>query len=160
MVLANEKQATILVDQLNKDIEKFPQVHPITEDMHITHQGVSRLVMIDRYSFKDTEKKTLKPGDFVVLTIKEDPKFPARGLGFIQSINLAAKKAEILIEEEYRHVLENPKEQETGVIERSLDVIEKPLEVFYEQIAKRNATGLASVETTEENRQKWFNKFY
>lgn len=160
MVLANEKQATILVDQLNKDIEKFPQVHPITEDMHITHQGVSRLVMIDRYSFKDTEKKTLKPGDFVVLTIKEDPKFPARGLGFIQSINFDAKKAEILIEEEYRHVLENPKEQETGVIERSLDVIEKPLEVFYEQIAKRNATGLASVETTEENRQKWFNKFY
>ncbi|MFJ8236991.1 vitamin B12-dependent ribonucleotide reductase [Ureibacillus sp. NPDC094379] len=160
MVLANEKQATILVDQLNKDIEKFPQVHPITEDMHITHQGVSRLVMIDRYSFKDTEKKTLKPGDFVVLTIKEDPKFPARGLGFIQSINFDAKKAEILIEEEYRHVLENSKEQETGVIERSLDVIEKPLEVFYEQIAKRNATGLASVETTEENRQKWFNKFY
>ncbi len=128
--------------------------------MHITHKGVSRLVMIDRYSFKDTEKKTLKTGDFVVLTIKEDPKFPARGLGFIQSIDLENKKAEILIEEEYRHVLEGPKEQETGVIVRSLDVIEKPLEVYYEQIAKRNATGLASVEKTEEDREKWFNKFY
>ena len=84
--------------------------------MHITHKGVSRLVMIDRYSFKDTEKKTLKPGDFVVLTVKEDPKFPARGLGFIQSIDFENKKAEILIDEEYRHVLEDPKEQETGVI--------------------------------------------
>ncbi len=160
MVLANASKATILVDQLNKDIEKFPQVHPITSDMHITHKGVSRLVMIDRYSFKDTEKKTIKPGDFVVLTIKEDPRFPARGLGFIRSIDFASKKVEILIEEEYRHVLDDPKEQETGIIIRSLDVVEKPLEVFYEQIAKRNATGLAAVEKTEEDREKWFNKFY
>ena len=74
--------------------------------------------MIDRYSFKDTEKKTLKTGDFVVLTVKEDPKFPARGLGFIQSIDTNNKKAEILIEEDYRHVLEGAKEQETGIIER------------------------------------------
>lgn len=160
MVMLSETQATILVDQLNSDIKNFPQVHPITPDMHITHKGVSRLVMIDRYSFKDTEKKTLKPGDFVVLTIKEDPKFPARGLGFIRSIDVEAKKAEILIDEEYRHVLDNPEEQETGIIVRSLDVIEKPLEIYYEQIAKRNATGLASVEETEENRQKWFEKFY
>ncbi len=160
MVMVNETQTTILIEQLNKDIENFPQVHPITKDMHITHKGVSRLVMIDRYSFKDTEKKTLKPGDFVVLTIKEDPKFPARGLGFIRSIDFEAKKAEILIEEEYRHVLDDSKEQNTGIIVRSLDVIEKPLEVFYEQIAKRNATGLASVEETDENREKWFNKFY
>lgn len=155
-----DSYTTILIDQLNKDIEQFPQVHSITPDMHITHKGVSRLVMIDRYSFKDTEKKTLKPGDFVVLTIKEDPKFPARGLGYIQSIDWNANKAEVLIEEEYRNVLDNPKEQETGIIVRSLDVIEKPLEIFYEQIAKRNATGLSSVEQTEEKRNEWFQKFY
>ena len=153
-------EQTIQVDQLNKDIEQFPQVHPITPDMHITHKGVSRLVMIDRYSFKDTEKKTLKPGDFVVLTVKEDPKFPARGLGIIQSINTQSKTANILIEEDFRHVLEDEKEQSTGIITRSLDIIEKPLEIYYEQIAKRNATGLASVEKTEEDRQFWFEKFY
>ena len=153
-------EQTIQVDQLNKDIEQFPQVHPITPDMHITHKGVSRLVMIDRYSFKDTEKKTLKPGDFVVLTVKEDPKFPARGLGIIQSINTQSKTANILIEEDFRHVLEDEKEQSTGIITRSLDIIEKPLEIYYEQIAKRNATGLAAVEKTEEDRQFWFEKFY
>ena len=153
-------EQTIQVDQLNKDIEQFPQVHPITPDMHITHKGVSRLVMIDRYSFKDTEKKTLKPGDFVVLTVKEDPKFPARGLGIIQSINTQSKTADILIEEDFRQVLENEKEQSTGIITRSLDIIEKPLEIYYEQIAKRNATGLAAVEKTEEDRQFWFEKFY
>jgi ribonucleoside-diphosphate reductase alpha chain len=148
------------VESLNKDIKLFPQVHPITSDMKLTHKGVSRLVMLDRYTFKDTEKITLSNGDFVVLTIKEDPKFPARGLGFIQDIDWENKKAKVLVDEEFRGVLDDPEEAATGVITKSLDVIEKPLEVFYEQIAKRNATGLAAVEKTEEKRQEWFEKFY
>jgi ribonucleotide reductase alpha subunit len=148
------------VESLNKDIKLFPQVHPITSDMKLTHKGVSRLVMLDRYTFKDTEKITLSNGDFVVLTIKEDPKFPARGLGFILDIDWENKTAKVLVDEEFRGVLDDPEEAATGVIKRSLDVIEKPLEVFYEQIAKRNATGLAAVEKTEEKRQEWFEKFY
>ncbi|MFJ8245458.1 vitamin B12-dependent ribonucleotide reductase [Peribacillus asahii] len=148
------------IERLNKDISLFAPVHPITPDMEMTHKGVSRLVMIDRYSFKDIEKVTLTEGDFVVLTIKEDPKFPARGLGFIVSIDWEAKKARVLVEEEFRGVLDKPEEVETGIVNRPLDVIEKPLEIFYEQIAKRNATGLASVEETEEKRQEWFEKFY
>lgn len=154
-----QPQAAINVEQLNKDIEQFEQVHPITPDMKLTHKGVSRLVMIDRYSFKDTEKKTLKVGDFVVLTVKSDPKFPARGLGYIVEIDEQAKKAHVLIEEDYRSALDI-EEMETGIVVRSLDVIEKPLEVYYEQIAKRNATGLAAVEKTEAARTEWFNKFY
>ncbi len=161
MVLASQHDhQTIDIEQLNKDIQQFPQVHPITEEMHLTHKGVSRLVMIDRYSFKDTEKKTLKAGDFVVLTVKADPKFPARGLGYIVSIDGANKKAKVLIDEEYRSAIDDPEEQVAGIVIRSLDVIEKPLEVFYEQIAKRNATGLASVEKTEEKRKEWYEKFY
>ncbi|HSI66351.1 MAG TPA: vitamin B12-dependent ribonucleotide reductase, partial [Planococcus sp. (in: firmicutes)] len=125
-----------------------------------THKGVSRLVMIDRYSFKDTEKKTLKAGDFVVLTVKEDPKFPARGLGFIVSVDKAANKAQVWIEEDYRSAIDKEGEREKGIVSRPLDVIEKPLEVYYEQIAKRNAAGLSSVESTPEKREEWFNKFY
>lgn len=75
------------VKALNEDIKQFPQVHPITEEMHITHEGVSRLVMLDRYAFKDTEKKTLKDDDFVVLTVKSDPNFPARGYGTVKEID-------------------------------------------------------------------------
>ena len=161
MVIVSKHQEPILDKaQLNADIAKFPQVHPITEDMQIEHKGVSRLVMIDRYSFKDTEKKTLKVGDFVVLTVKEDPKFPARGLGFITALDEKNGKADIWIEKDYRSAIDNPEEQEKGIITRPIEVIEKPLEVFYEQIAKRNATGLASVETTEERRQESFDKFY
>ncbi|MGI2326601.1 vitamin B12-dependent ribonucleotide reductase [Planococcus sp. YIM B11945] len=160
MVSATQSEYTLDAGSLNEDIKSFPQVHAVTKDMKITHKGVSRLVMIDRYSFKDTEKKTLKAGDFVVLTVKEDPKFPARGLGYIVSLDKAANKARVWIEEDYRSAIDKPDEQEKGIVLRSLDVIEKPLEVFYEQIAKRNATGLASVEATPEKRQHWFKKFY
>ncbi|NHC40059.1 vitamin B12-dependent ribonucleotide reductase [Bacillus sp. MM2020_1] len=147
-------------ERLNEDVHLFPQVHPVTPDMKITHKGVSRLVMLDRYTFKDTAKITLTNGDFVVLTIKEDPKFPARGLGYIKEIDWEKKRAKVLVEEEFRGVLDDPEEAATGVIDRSLDVIEKPLELFYEQIAKRNATGLASVEETEEKRREWTERFY
>ncbi|MGM9927349.1 MAG: vitamin B12-dependent ribonucleotide reductase [Bacillus sp. (in: firmicutes)] len=148
------------IQRLNEDIKLFPQVHPITADMVLSHKGVSRLVMIDRYSYKDTEKITLKEGDFVVLTIKEDPKFPARGLGHIVQIDWEKKKASVRVEPEFRGALDKQEEREEGIVLRSLDVIEKPLEIFYEQIAKRNATGLASVEQTDEKRREWFDKFY
>ncbi|MDM5338914.1 vitamin B12-dependent ribonucleotide reductase [Fictibacillus enclensis] len=160
MGVAVHDPSGINIEMLNKDIEQFPQVHPVTSDMKTVHKGVSRLVMLDRYSFKDTERKTLKEGDFVVLTVKEDPKFPARGLGYIVSIDWEAKTARVRVEDEFKAVLDKPKEAESGIINRSLDVMDKPLEVFYEQIAKRNATGLASVETTEEKRLESFEKFY
>lgn len=160
MSVAVGQELKLNVERLNEDIRLFPQVHPITPEMKLTHKGVSRLVMLDRYTFKDTEKVTLSEGDFVVLTIKEDPKFPARGLGYIVEIDWENKKAVVQVEQDYRGVLDKQEEVETGIIERSLDVIEKPLEVYYEQIAKRNATGLASVERTEEKQKEWFEKFY
>ncbi|HZW67343.1 MAG TPA: vitamin B12-dependent ribonucleotide reductase [Pseudogracilibacillus sp.] len=159
MSMTTQINMSINIEALNEDIAQFPQVHPITPDMKITHEGVSRLVMLDRYAFKDTEKKTLKQGDFVVLTVKQDPKFPARGYGFIQSVDRDKNEAEILVAEEFRSVLENEQEADTGLIKRDLDVIDKPLEIYYEQIAKRNATGLASVEVTEEKRNRSYEAF-
>lgn len=153
-------ERTIDIESLNKDIEKFPQVFPITPDMKITHKGVSRLVMLDRYTFKDTEKKTLKVGDFVVLTVKEDPKFPARGYGFVTEINWDEGRAKIEVDPEFHHVLDDSEEKETGIVERSLDSIDKPLEIYYEQIAKRNARGLSEVEEDPKKRKEYFEKFY
>jgi len=150
----------INVDELNKDIQQFPQVFPITPDMKQTQSGVSRLVMLDRYTFKDTEKKTLKVGDFVVLTVKADPAFPARGYGFISELNWNERRAKITVEDEFLGVLDDPEERKTGIIERNLDSLDKPLEVYYEQIAKRNARGLAEVETNLDKREESFEKFY
>lgn len=154
-----EQKYKIDTKALNEDIKYFPQVHKITEDMKVTHDGVSRLVMLDRYAFKDTEKKTLKVGDFVVLTVKADPNFPARGTGFIHSIDWEKKEADIKIDPEFLAVLDTEAEAETGIIKRGLEVIDKPLEIYYEQIARRNATGLSGVEKTEEQRSTWYDKF-
>lgn len=159
MSTATKQMPTVNTVQLNEDISLFPQVHPVTEDMQMTKSGVSRLVMLDRYTFKDTEKKTLKENDFVILTVKEDPKFPARGFGFVTVIDRENNTAEVRVDNEFLPLL-NEQEAETGTVVRSLDVIEKPLEIYYEQIAKRNATGLASVETTEERRRQSFEEFY
>lgn len=150
---------TINVAKLNEDIKEFPQVTPITADMKHSLTGVSKLVMLDRYSFKDTTKKTLTIGDFVVLTIKEDPKFPARGTGYITGTNLEKGTAFVQVEEEFRAALE-PQFAEDGIIEVSINVLDKPLEIFYEQIAFRNSTFLAEVESTEEKRKNAFNEFY
>lgn len=155
-----EKVNGIDITSLNKDIELFDAVHPITEDMKLTHSGVSRLVMLDRYAYKDTEKVTLKVGDFVVLTVKSDPKFPARGLGFVQAIDWEANEVKVKVLDEFLSALDNEDEVKTGIITRSLDVIDKPLEIFYEQIAKRNATGLSVVEISEEKQMKSFDEFY
>jgi len=157
VTLKQKRQIDIV--SLNEDIKQFHQVHPITEDMSFTHKGVSRLVMLDRYAFKDTEKKTLKEGDFVVLTVKPDPNFPARGTGFIKSLDWKNNRAEIYVDEEFLSVLDDEDEINSGVINRSIDIIDKPLEVFYEQIAKRNARGLAQVEERD-NRDYWYHKFY
>ncbi|MUV39660.1 Ribonucleoside-diphosphate reductase [Lentibacillus sp. JNUCC-1] len=158
MSVVTKELSKININALNEDIAHFPQVFPITEDMSLTHKGVSRLVMLDRYAFKDTEKKTLKTGDFVVLTVKDDPKFPARGYGIIQSVDRKTQKATIEVDEEFRSILD-PSEGETGLITRGLDVIDKPLEIFYEQIAMRNAKGLSEVEETEDKQHMWQERF-
>lgn len=160
MAMNVSSKITLNKEQLNEDIKGFSQVHPITEDMRLTFDGVSRLVMLDRYSFKDTSKITLSAGDLVVLTIKEDPQYPARGVGYIKELNQQKNQATVIVEEEYRSILEHDHERESGEIVRSIDAIEKPLEVFYEQIAKRNATGLASVETDPEKKAAAFDTFY
>lgn len=148
---------TFSKETLNQAIAKFPQVTPITEDMHTTFDGISRMVMLDRYAFKDITKETLTPGDVVVLTTKPDPDFPARGIGIVQGISNS--KVKILVDEAYRGTLTDPNEQETGLVERPIEEIDKPLELFYEQIAHRVAKGLAKVEK-EEHRKAAEEQFY
>ncbi|QST03007.1 ribonucleotide reductase (plasmid) [Pontibacillus sp. ALD_SL1] len=145
--------------RLNDDIKRFPQVHPITADMHQTREGISRLVMLDRYSFKDSMKMTLKDGDFVVVTVKDDEKYPSKGLGKILQIDRARNKAMILVEEEFRGPLKD-EEAEKGIIERGMNDFEKPLEIYYEQICHRVARGLAEPEQNEAKRKEDERLFY
>ena len=136
-----------LINQLNDDLKKyFPHLFLIDEDsMSKTFSGVSRLVMLDRYSQKDINHVSLKEGDLVICVIKNDPKFPTRGIGNISKIE--DDFAYICVESEYASMCEDL--EEGNIIKRHLNEIDKPLEIFYEQICHRVANNLAQGETYE-----------
>jgi ribonucleotide reductase alpha subunit len=109
--------------------------------------------MLDRYSFKDSAKTTLSEGDLVVLTVSPDPKFPARGIGTVLEIN--GDETAILLEEAYA-----AHGDEDGIIFAPVNALDKPLELFYEQIAHRVAKGIAAVEKTQEARDDAYTEFF
>lgn len=147
----------INIDRLNQDILNFEEVFPITKEMTIEFEGISRLVMLDRYAYKDIYNASLKAGDLVVLTVKDDPDYPARGLGIVKTIH--QQDLIIEVEKSYRNQLSDLNEQKTGLVKRRKEEIEKPLEIFYEQIAKRVAKGMANQE--EQSKYSFFfDKFY
>ncbi len=52
----------------------------------------------------------------VILTTKEDPQYPARGIGWVKSID--DDMVSIEVEEEYRSAIENTAEQVSGLVKR------------------------------------------
>ncbi|MDY0115796.1 MAG: vitamin B12-dependent ribonucleotide reductase [Acholeplasmatales bacterium] len=132
-----------LITTLNKDLEKhFTHLFPITNEMRLSFSGVSRLVMLDRYTQKDISLKTLKVGDLVLTIIKDDPKFPARGIGYIKEI----KHDYLYIQIDDEFIGQIGDEHQNGLIKRQKREVEKPLELYYEQIAKRVAFHLGENE--------------
>lgn len=134
------------IENINSDIENgFQHLYPITEDMNMTFEGVSRLVMLDRYTQKDLTLNSLKEGDLVITIVKNDPKFPARGIGNVLSID--GDNVTIKLEEDSLGSAEDA--DSNGCIVRTKRKIDKPLELFFEQIAKRLANHLGEDETEE-----------
>lgn len=136
-----------LINNLNEDINQFPHISPIKQTDSRSFNGISRLVMLDRYSLKDKYQSTLKVGDLVICLLKEDMRFPTRGIGNIVSIedNFVSVKIE---DEEVFKIPEGEKNA-NNIVVRTKDKIEKPLEIFFEQIARRVGRALASVESGE-----------
>ena len=148
------------IAKLNQDIrEFFPYLTEIQPEDHTIHSGVSRLVMLDRYAQKDRELRTLGVGDIVLTVIKEDPKYPARGVGVVKAIDWEKESVTIEIEEEFRGTLEDEQESITGIIRRPFAEIDKPMEIYYEQIARRVGTALAEPETDVAQREKYAGLF-
>lgn len=133
------------IKQLNEQIkDKFPLLYPVEKHMKTTNEGISRMVMLDRYSQKDRKLETLSPGDLVVAKIKHDPKFPTLGIGYVKDILSDAVTLEI--EDEYVGQIDPSLNPEGNVLRLPKSSITKPMEIFYEQIAKRVGHYLASDE--------------
>ncbi|MGL5541320.1 MAG: vitamin B12-dependent ribonucleotide reductase, partial [Erysipelotrichaceae bacterium] len=149
-----------LIDQLNADIERFfPLITPIKPSFHTTHEGVSRLVMLDRYAQKDRGLKSLAVGNLVVTIVKEDPVFPSRGIGIVVALDKENQTAVVELEEEWRASLEEASEIQSGQITRKWSAIDKPLELFFEQIAGRVGHALAASEKSEPLRAEYGARF-
>jgi ribonucleoside-diphosphate reductase alpha chain len=136
----NKTYSETYISHLNNLINNhFNHLSPVQKDFHLTLSGISRLVMLDRYSQKDKERKTLQVGDVVLTVIKPDPKFPSRGIGkIITKINEKNVVYWVLeIEEEFTANID-PDLMYQGhphqIIKPDFE-IEKPLELYYEQIA-------------------------
>lgn len=141
-----------LIEKLNRDIARyFPHLFLVDRKMNKTFEGVSRLVMLDRYTQKDINHVTIGPGDLVVCVVKDDPKFPSRGIGYITQI--IDDKVYIRLEDEYKGLAIDV--LPSGEIVRVKSAIDKPMEIFYEQIAHRVANNLAIGETLDK-----INDFY
>ena len=107
-----------LIKKLNQDIkDSFPHLFLIdTETMSKTFSSVSRMVLLDRYSQKDINHQSISVGDLIICVVKDDPNFPTRGIGYIESI----KGADVFIrlEDEYKAMSEEL--QEDGLIKKQI----------------------------------------
>lgn len=148
----------VLIEKLNQDLTHFKGVYPITPDMTQTFSGISRLIMLDRYTYKAPNQETLAVGDLVILTVKPDPKYPTRGVGYVTA--LLEDGVTISIEEEFQSALSEEEQANGGVVFRRKGEIEKPLELYFEQIAKRVAGGISKMERTPFQQKEAFKAFY
>lgn len=153
-----KKYSAEQIAQLNHIIPEFPGIYPISSEMKQTFAGISRLIMLDRYAAKDPLGHTIQIGDVVVLTTRPDPQYPARGIGQVRAIQADALTIEV--EEEFRSGLTDGNEAQSGLVVRRRSEVEKPLELFYEQIAKRVAHGMAKEEHSPEKVAASFTAFY
>ena len=143
----NVKYAKASIEKLNSDIKKyFPHLFLVDDSMHLTFTSVSRLVMLDRYTQKDINYLSLGVGDLVVCVTKDDPKFPSRGIGYVKKID--GDDLAIELEAEYKGICEKELD-ENGCIHRRKNEVDKPLELYFEQIAHRVANNLGQGETME-----------
>lgn len=145
------------IEKLNQTIQQFSGVFPVEKEMTMTFEGISRLIMLDRYAFKDPNGQTITKGDLVVLTTHPDPQYPARGIGVVQ--DQTDDRLIIEVEEEFRMALTDPLEAASGLVERHKNEVEKPMEIYFEQIAKRVATGIAKMENGKKQ-EELFQTFY
>ena len=156
-MVKNYKYSTKEISNLNEDIKQhFPHLFLIEKEYKHSLDQIQRLVMLDRYSQKDENNRTLKVGDIVVTIISFSNQFPARGIGRVVKIN----KLEVTIEIEKEYLSRCTNLIDGKYIVKNINHVHKPLELYWEQIAKRVSTSLANIEPSNEARIKYGEKFY
>ncbi len=109
--------------------------------------GLSELgekIFLDRYAVKDVKRETLTVGDTVVVLV--NPKTGQREIGTIENVNRETREVSVRMR--------------GGEIEyRTIEHVDKPLELVPEDMFDRIAKHIASVEKTAEKKTEWEGKF-
>ena len=113
---------------------------------------LGRIIFLDRYSIKE-KREDIALGDLVIVITKEDRKYPKKDLGIIKEM-LKDEKVKL-------HMLTGVFADETNNFEFTQDIFkcDKPKEAIADS-HRRIARAVASVETTEENKTKYFEAFF
>ncbi len=101
-------------------------------------------IFLDRYAVKDIKRETLAVGDTVVVLV--NPKTGQREIGVVDNINFETREVTVKMRD--------------GQLEyRTIEHVDKPLELAPEQMFDRIAKHIASVEKTAEKKTEWEDKF-
>jgi ribonucleoside-diphosphate reductase alpha chain len=113
---------------------------------------LGRIVFIDRYSIK-SQREEIERGDLVVMISQEDRKYPKKDLGVIKQI---LDEDKVLL-----HVLTGVHADKENNFELTIDMArcDKPIESINDA-HRRIAKAVASVEKTEEAKNKNFELFF
>ncbi|MBC8501429.1 MAG: adenosylcobalamin-dependent ribonucleoside-diphosphate reductase [DPANN group archaeon] len=113
---------------------------------------LGRAIFLDRYSLK-SKKEDIGEGDLVVVTTKEDHKYPKKDLGIVRKMLRNERLILHMITGIYAESENNYE------FKQSKWKCEKPLEGV-ETAYKRVAKAIASAEKTPELKEKWFQLFW
>ena len=116
------------------------------------------MVMLDRYSQKDTDPRNWKCEDLVIAVVSNDLKFPTRIIGNITK--LSKLNVEILVEDEYLPLINKKSFVKKNTISKEINKVSKPLEIYWEQIASRVSKSLSSIERSTREIKEWEKIFY
>jgi ribonucleoside-diphosphate reductase alpha chain len=97
-------------------------------------------IFLDRYAMKDMHKRTLAPGDLVIVCV--DDKTGQREIGMARSIEAGRVTVDL---------------RDGTAVERLTEHIAKPIETDPEQMMERVARGIAAVEG--ERADEWYHNF-
>ncbi len=158
------------IQQLNKSIKKNFQkkVHIIKPHYFRSFNGVARLVMLDRYSQKDGNLITIQPNDIVLITLNTSSRFPTKIVARVKK-RVGKDKMLVVIEKEYQKTIEqfSSKSEANGLKKGNKENefitknsnLTKPLEIFFEQIAKRVSLAASRNEKKKDQKEN-FEKFF
>ncbi|MCI0487279.1 MAG: hypothetical protein L0229_11855, partial [Blastocatellia bacterium] len=111
-----------------------------------TLNELGQKIFLDRYALKDMHKRTLAPGDMVIVCV--DDKTGQREIGTVRTIDERAAGGAGRVTVELR---------DGTVVDRLSEHVSKPIETEPEQMMERVARGVAAVEG--EQADEWYRNF-